>query len=144
MWMDDVQPVSPRMRIDKWLWAARFFKTRSLAAKAVEGGKVKLNGVRVKPARELRPGDRLWVHVGVYEWDLTVLALSDRRGPASEARALYHEDETSRTRREQQLRERRLLARPGAEMKGRPTKKSRRLIHRFTEGLGQDEPGNLG
>ena len=130
-----MRQTSPRVRIDKWLWAARFFKTRSLATQAVEGGKVKLNGVRVKPARELRPGDRLHVQVGEYEWDLTVLTLSERRGPATEARTLYLEDETSRARREQQQRERRLYASPGGEMKGRPTKKSRRLIHRFTEGL---------
>ena len=123
------------MRIDKWLWAARFFKTRSLATQAVQGGKVKLNGVRVKPARELRPGDRLHVQVGEYGWDLTVLALSERRGPATEARTLYLEDEASRARREQQLTERGLYTRPGGEMKGRPTKKSRRLIHRFTEDL---------
>lgn len=130
-----MQQTSPRVRIDKWLWAARFFKTRSLATQAVEGGKVKLNGVRVKPARQLGPGDRLRVHVGEYEWDITVLALSDRRGPAREARALYQEEETSRARREQQMRERCLHASPGREIKGRPTKRSRRLIHRFTEGL---------
>lgn len=123
------------MRIDKWLWAARFFKTRSLATKAVEGGKVKLNGGRVKPAKELRPGDRLHVQIGETEWDLTVLALSERRGPATEARALYQEDEASRARREQQVLERRLYASPGGEMKGRPTKRARRLIHRLTEGL---------
>ncbi len=131
-----MQQTPPRVRIDKWLWAARFFKTRSLATQAVEGGKVKLNGARVKPARELRPGDRLQVHIGAYVWDITVLALSDRRGPASEARALYEEDETSRARREQDIRERRLTASPRGERRGRPTKKSRRLIHRFTEGLG--------
>lgn len=130
-----MQPTSPRLRIDKWLWAARFFKTRSLASRAVEGGKVKLNDVRVKPSKELKVGDRLRVHIGPYEWDITVVALSERRGPASETRALYLEDEESRARRERQVRERSLHASPGAEMKGRPTKKSRRQIHRFTEGL---------
>lgn len=130
-----MQQTLSRVRIDKWLWAARFFKTRSLATQAVEGGKVKLNGVRVKPSRELRSGDRLQVHVGEHEWVLTVLSLSERRGPATEARTLYQEDETSRARREQGQRERRLHASPGGDLKGRPTKKSRRLIHRFTEGL---------
>jgi len=129
-----MQPSPPRMRIDKWLWAARFFKTRSLATQAVEGGKVKLNGTRVKPAKEIRPGDRILIHIGSYVWDVTVLALSDRRGPAPEARCLYAEDEASRLRRQQQLAERRLLANPGAGLKGRPTKRSRRLIHRFTAG----------
>ncbi len=122
------------MRIDKWLWAARFFKTRTLATQAVEGGKVKLDGVRVKPAKEVRPGDRLQVQVGEYAWDLTVVSLSDRRGPATEARTLYQEDETSRARREQQQRDRGLHASPGGDLRGRPTKKSRRLIRRFTEG----------
>ncbi|MGQ9685216.1 MAG: RNA-binding S4 domain-containing protein [Thiobacillaceae bacterium] len=130
-----MHPTPPRVRVDKWLWAARFFKTRSLATKAVEGGKVKLNGDRVKPSKELKPGDRLLVHIGTYEWDITVVALSDRRGPASEARTLYLEDEKSRARRERQVRERRLHASPGEGLKGRPTKKSRRQIHRFTEGL---------
>ncbi|MCS6786601.1 MAG: RNA-binding S4 domain-containing protein [Thiobacillaceae bacterium] len=124
------------MRIDKWLWAARFYKSRSLARQAVEGGKVRVNGDRVKPSRVLRPGDRLLIHIGVYEWDVTVLALSDRRGPASEARQLYLEDEASRLRRQAQVAERRLLGSPGAQPKGRPTKKSRRMIHRFTQAEG--------
>jgi ribosome-associated heat shock protein Hsp15 len=123
-----------RVRIDKWLWAARFFKTRSLATQAVEGGKVRVGGERVKPGKEVRPGDRVQVQLGEYQWDLTVLALSDRRGPATVARSLYREDEASRERRERQQAERRLLAEPGAGVKGRPTKKARRQIRRFTEG----------
>lgn len=129
------EPAPPeRVRLDKWLWAARFFKTRSLASQAVEGGKVKLNGARTKPSKVLKPGDRLLIHIGSYAWDITVLALSERRGPASEARSLYAEDETSLRQRQQQVAERRLLANPGAEHKGRPTKRARRQIHRFTQG----------
>ncbi|MFN3594695.1 MAG: RNA-binding S4 domain-containing protein [Thiobacillaceae bacterium] len=123
-----------RVRLDKWLWAARFYKTRSLATQAVEGGKVKLNGARTKPSKELKPGDRLLIHIGSYAWDITVLALSDRRGAASEARKLYVEDEASRLERQRQVAERRLQASPGADLKGRPTKRARRQIHRFTRG----------
>lgn len=121
-----------KLRIDKWLWAARFFKTRSLASQAVEGGRVRLNGERAKPSKEVRPGDRLVVHIGESEWQVAVLALSDRRGPAEQARTLYAEDEASRQRREEQAAERRLCHNPAAELKGRPTKRDRRMIHRFT------------
>ncbi|MGB8437426.1 MAG: RNA-binding S4 domain-containing protein, partial [Burkholderiales bacterium] len=88
-----------RLRIDKWLWAARFFKTRSLAAQAVEGGRIQLNGQRVKPAREVKPGDELVIHIGALEWVIEVRTLSSRRGPAPEAQALYAESEASRQRR---------------------------------------------
>lgn len=123
-----------RVRLDKWLWAARFYKTRSLAALAVEGGKVKLNGARSKPSKALKPGDRLHINIGGYTWDVIVLKLSDRRGPASQARELYAEDEASRLERQLQVAERRLQANPGADLKGRPTKRARRQIHRFTQG----------
>ncbi|NWG87007.1 MAG: RNA-binding S4 domain-containing protein [Hydrogenophilaceae bacterium] len=122
-----------RLRIDKWLWAARFFKTRSLASQAVEGGKVKLNGERAKPSKELKPGDRLLVQIGGYEWDVVVAQLSDRRGPAELARTLYVEDAASHARRQQQVAERKAAADPGQAIKGRPTKRDRRLIHRFTD-----------
>ncbi len=122
-----------RLRIDKWLWAARFFKTRSLAAQAVEGGRVRVNGERVKPAKEVRPGDRLLIHAGEQEWAITVAALADRRGPAPVARTLYEEDAASRERREARAAERRVSAEPAAGLRGRPTKKGRRQIHRFTE-----------
>ena len=89
-----------RLRIDKWLWAARFFKTRSLAAQAVDGGRVRLNGVRVKPAKEVRPGDELTVHIGELEWVIDVRALSARRGPAPAARQLYEERAESAARRQ--------------------------------------------
>jgi ribosome-associated heat shock protein Hsp15 len=121
-----------RMRLDKWLWAARFFKTRSLATQAIGNGRVKLNGDRVKPARELRPGDRLELHLGEFVWTLTVLGLSMQRGPAPVAQKLYEEDPGSCARRQQQVAERKLAENPAAEIKGRPTKRDRRQIHRFT------------
>lgn len=121
-----------RMRLDKWLWAARFFKTRSLAIQAIENGRVKIDGARVKPAREVKPGDRVELHVGESDWTLTVRALSMQRGPAPVARTLYEEDADSRMRRERQHAERRLAANPAAVIKGRPTKRDRRQIHRFT------------
>jgi ribosome-associated heat shock protein Hsp15 len=124
-----------KVRIDKWLWAARFFKTRSLANQAVEGGRVKLNGERCKPAKEVRVGDRLLVHVGDFEWELAVLGLSDKRGPATVARGLYEELEHSLARRQAQLEERRMQLNPAAALKGRPTKKDRRRIRGFKESL---------
>jgi ribosome-associated heat shock protein Hsp15 len=121
------------MRIDKWLWAARFFKSRSLAIQAIEHGRVKLNGERVKPARELRPGDRLELHVGDLDWTVTVCGLSMQRGPAPVAQRLYEEDLASQASRQQGISERKLAAHPAMEIKGRPTKRDRRQIHRFTE-----------
>lgn len=124
-----------RVRIDKWLWAARFFKTRSLATQAVEGGRVRLNGERCKPAKEVRMGDRLLVHIGELEWEITILALSDKRGPATAARSMYEESESSRARRQAHMEERRMQLNPAAALKGRPTKKDRRRIRRFSESL---------
>ncbi|MEW5967417.1 MAG: RNA-binding S4 domain-containing protein [Pseudomonadota bacterium] len=121
-----------RMRLDKWLWAARFFRTRSLATQAIEHGRVKLNGERVKPAREVKPGDRLDVHQGECDWTLTVRALSLQRGPAPVAQTLYAEDAASLARRQQQALERKLSAGAQVASKGRPTKRDRRQIHRFT------------
>ncbi len=126
--VDSVQ----RVRIDKWLWAARFFKSRSLAARAVEGGRVKLNGERVKPARELNIGDELAIRIGELEWVVSVALLADRRGPAEAARRLYAETEASRSRRLEAARK--LHAGPVREERGRPTKRDRRMIRRFTEG----------
>ena len=123
-----------RVRIDKWLWAARFFKTRSLASKAVDGGKVKLNGERVKPAKDVKPGDELLILVGELEWTVGVTALSERRGPAEAARQLYAESESSQARRMAAIEMRRLQAVPLREEGGRPSKRDRRLIRRFTEG----------
>ena len=122
-----------RMRLDKWLWAARFFKTRSLATQAIDNGRVKLNGERVKPARDVKPGDRLDIHLGEMDWTLTVRALAMQRGPAPVAQALYQEDPASQVRRQRQADDRKLAANPAATIKGRPTKRDRRQIHRFTD-----------
>lgn len=133
---DQVQSNTSRldkMRLDKWLWAARFFKTRSLASQAIEQGRVKLAGERVKPAREVRAGDRLNLHVGDFDWTIVVRALSMQRGPAPVAQALYEEDPDSHARRQQEVSERKLAVNPAAAIKGRPTKRDRRLIHRFTD-----------
>ena len=116
------------MRLDKWLWAARFFKTRSLAQKAVAGGRVHLNGDRTKPAHEVKAGDRVDVRVGDWRWEIKVRALSERRGPAEEARKLYDETAESRAERERRGDLRRWGTEPAATLKGRPTKRDRRLL----------------
>ena len=121
------------MRIDKWLWAARFFKTRSLALAAIENGRVKVDGQRVKPAREIKPGDRLAIRIGDHEWLLTIRGLSMQRGTAPVAQQLYEEDADSHARRQAQVRDRKLTAAPEAGIKGRPTKRDRRRIHRLTD-----------
>ena len=121
-----------KMRLDKWLWAARFFKTRSLATQAIEHGQVKLNGERVKPAREVKSGDRLDIHIGDFDWTLTVRALSIQRGPAPVAQLLYEEDPASHARRQQWVSDRKLNVNPATAIRGRPTKRDRRQIHRFT------------
>lgn len=123
-----------RLRIDKWLWAARFFKTRSLAAQAVEGGRVRVDGERVKPAKELKPGDVLTVHLGEFECVVEVRVLSARRGPAAEARTLYVEGEESRLRREAIMAARKLEPEPGFGLRGRPTKRDRRMLRKLTGG----------
>lgn len=121
-----------RVRVDKWLWVARFFKTRSLAAQAVEGGRVQLNGQRVKPAREVKPGDALVIHIGALEWVIEVRKLSSRRGPAPEAQTLYAESDVSRQRRFEAVAARKLASAPVRSEKGRPTKRDRRQLRRFT------------
>ena len=121
------------MRIDKWLWAARFYKTRGIAQAAVTGGKVKVNGERVKPAKTLATGDKLAIRIGELEWLIEVKALSERRGPAEAARKLYEEDEASRALRVAQVADRRAQASGWGERKGRPTKRERREIDRWRE-----------
>ena len=122
-----------RIRIDKWLWAARFFKTRSLATDAVDGGKVLVADERVKPSRAVKPGDLLSIRIGPYTWHVTVLGLSDRRGPAPEAQKLYRESDESRVAREA-LADQIRASRPVNPLhKGRPTKKVRREMDRFQE-----------
>ena len=120
-----------QVRLDKWLWAARFFKTRALAAEAVEGGKVELNGEKPKRAKQVRPGDQLRLRLGPYEHLLTVRAVSERRGPASVAVTLYQEDPEGRRRREL-LAEQHRLAPPAFDFgEGKPSKKQRRDIRRL-------------
>ncbi len=131
-------PVAARLRVDKWLWAARFFKTRGLAQEAVEGGRVRfvvagVVGDRIKASREVRLDDMLQIQVGDLVWLVTVRGLSDKRGPAPVARQLYEETPQSLVQRLAQIETRRTLAEPSSGLKGRPTKKDRRQIHRFTE-----------
>jgi ribosome-associated heat shock protein Hsp15 len=120
-----------RVRLDKWLWAARFFKTRALAAEAVEGGKVQVNGDRPKRARPVQPGDELRIRLGPYEHVVLVRALSGRRGPAAAAAALYEETEASRMAREERSVQLKSLHSLFGPEKGRPTKKDRREIERL-------------
>jgi ribosome-associated heat shock protein Hsp15 len=123
-----------RMRLDKWLWAARFYKTRALAAEAVEGGKVHLNGQRTKPGKEIRVGSRLQISRDGLEWQIEVAVLPKQRRPAAEARNFYTEDEQSRQRREQAseaLRAARLAS--PLQTTSKPNKRDRRLIHRFKQ-----------
>jgi ribosome-associated heat shock protein Hsp15 len=115
------------MRIDKWLWAARFFKTRSLAQQAIAAGKVKLNDERVKPAHEIKVGDA----VVARQWYVQVKALSDRRGPAEEAKKLYEETVEGRAERERRNDLRRWGTEPARSLRGRPTKRDRRLLERL-------------
>ena len=121
------------LRLDKWLWAARFFKTRSLAKDAIEGGKVRVNGQAVKPAKEVRAGDELAIQIGEQQWAVVVRGLNEMRRPASEARLLYEETPESAARRERALEQRKLAPMPGADIKGRPSKRAGRLIRRFSE-----------
>ena len=123
-----------RVRIDKWLWAARFFKTRALAQAAVVAGKVRVDGERVKPAKEVRAGAALTVRVGEFEWAVTITALAERRGAAEDARKLYAENPESIARRIAQIADRKAMGRLAGERKGRPTKRERRQIIRFREG----------
>ncbi|RTZ77930.1 MAG: hypothetical protein DSZ01_06035 [Gammaproteobacteria bacterium] len=123
-----------RMRLDKWLWAARFFKTRKLAAEAVQGGHVHLNGQRTKPGKEVQVGSRLSISKNGLEWEIKVLELPKQRRPAREAAGFYREEESSRRRREEVLAMRRAeRAATPLRTEGRPSKRDRRLIHRFKQ-----------
>ena len=119
------------VRLDKWLWAARFFKTRSLATAAVDAGDVRLGRDRVKPARDVKPGDLLQVRRGDDAMDVVVVALSDVRGPAPVAQRLYEETEESRRRRAAAAERRSLAREPALDIKGRPTKRDGRTLRRF-------------
>jgi ribosome-associated heat shock protein Hsp15 len=116
------------VRIDKWLWAARFFTTRGAATEAVLGGRVHVNGVRVKPAKDVHVADTVEVTIGATRRTVEVLAVADRRGPATVAATLYAETAASLAAREQLAAERRLARPPGADLAGRPTKLDRRRL----------------
>ena len=122
-----------KVRLDKWLWAARFFKTRQLAAEAINGGKVHLNGQRTKPGKEVKIGNHLRIHKGSLEWDIEIKVLATQRRPAVEARTFYEETEASFLHRQElteQIRAQKAMEpRP---LKGKMNKKDRRMIHRFT------------
>jgi ribosome-associated heat shock protein Hsp15 len=120
------------VRLDKWLWAARFFKTRSLAQQAIAAGRVKLSDARVKPSHPVKASDCLLIRIGDFEWQVVVKALSDKRGPAEVARKLYEETEASRLERQRRQDLRRWGAEPANALKGRPTKRDRRRIDDFT------------
>lgn len=124
------------MRLDKWLWAARFFKTRALAVEAIDGGRVSVDGERVKPAKEVRVGDSISIRRPPFEFAIVVKSLSDKRGPAAIAAALYAETDESRARRAAIAAE--MKAQPQPRFKGRPTKKTRRDYERWLRS-GDDE-----
>jgi ribosome-associated heat shock protein Hsp15 len=117
-----------RVRIDKWLWAARFFKTRGAATEAVAGGRVHVNDVRAKPSKEVAVGDVVEVMVGEVPWTVIVRGLADKRGPAPVAQALYEETPDSRAGRERRAADRRFARPVGADLGARPTKRDRRRI----------------
>ncbi len=136
--MDCYLAEADSIRIDKWLWAARFFKTRSLAADAVNGGKVHVNGQRCKPGKDIKVGDVVTVSKDQYTWEIQVTDLNKQRRPAKEAVLLYHEDEASTRKRQQQIemekQQKALL--PSSEREHKPNKKQRRQIHRFKQDFG--------
>jgi ribosome-associated heat shock protein Hsp15 len=129
-----MEPDSP-VRLDKWLWAARFFKTRSQASDAVEGGKIEVNGEKPKRSRTIRPGDRIRIRLGPYEHQVTVRAVAQKRGSAAIAAELFLEDPGSLAARERLAEQHRLAAQlQGGESRGRPSKKDRRDLERWRKG----------
>jgi ribosome-associated heat shock protein Hsp15 len=128
-----------RIRIDKWLWAARFFKTRTLAADAVDFGRVRVDDERVKPAREARVGDRVEMQVGGVRFEFVIRALSAQRGPAPVAQQLYEETADSRLRRERRRELLRYGAEPARSIKGRPTKREGRLLRSARASASDDD-----
>ena len=129
--MADGQQLTAHIRLDRWLWAARLFKTRALAARAIAAGKVQVNGARAKAAKAVHAGDRVRVRKAPYEFQLVVRGLSERRGPASEAAVLYEETAESRAVRDALAAQLKAIPTPIYRGKGRPTKKDRRAIERW-------------
>lgn len=127
----DAGDAGERLRLDKWLWAARFFKTRTLASDAIEAGRIHLNDARAKPSREVKAGDRVDIQTAEVRYTVVVQSLSSRRGPAEEARRLYRETEESLRKREDERERRRLAPEPTQLLHGRPTKTQRREIDRM-------------
>jgi ribosome-associated heat shock protein Hsp15 len=123
-----------KLRIDKWLWAARFFRTRSLAADAVEKGRVRIGGAAVKPAKDVRVGDLVEIEIERFVWKVEVLGVCDVRGPASVAQTLYVETAESKAKRQAEQERRKVYHEPAAALHGRPTKRDRRTIDRFSGG----------
>jgi ribosome-associated heat shock protein Hsp15 len=124
-----------KARVDKWLWAARFFKTRSLATDAVAGGRVHVNGERVKPAKEVRAGDTVEITIGTTRWTVVVRDVAEKRGPASVAQTLYEETpESAEARRQHALERRFQSAPPGGDLGERPTKQARRRLDALRRG----------
>ncbi|RKP48624.1 RNA-binding S4 domain-containing protein [Pararobbsia silviterrae] len=123
-----------RLRIDKWLWAARFFKTRTLAADAVGKAHVRINGDAVKTAKEVRVGDLVTIEIERLRWEVEVLGICDVRGPASVAQTLYAETPESLRARTAELERRKTFHEPAADLHGRPTKRDRRIIDRYSGG----------
>jgi ribosome-associated heat shock protein Hsp15 len=129
----EFEQIAEPIRIDKWLWAARFFRTRALAAAAVTGGKIEVNGAHAKPSRIMRLGDKLNIRRGPSEWTVVVRGLAKLRGPATEAQRLYEETTESIRRREAAAAQFKFERPPEFNTPGRPSKKDRRAVLRFTK-----------
>jgi ribosome-associated heat shock protein Hsp15 len=121
-----------RLRIDKWLWAARFFKTRSLASDAVEKGRVRIGGANVKPSKDVRVGDLVEIEIEHVLWQVNVLGICEVRGPAPIAQTLYAETDTGREKRVAESERRKTYREPAAALQGRPTKRDRRIIDKLS------------
>jgi len=130
--MSKQKPALEKQRLDKWLWAARFYKTRRLSSEAISGGKVHVNQQRAKPSKDIQPNDRLQISKNGYSWEVTIIGLNAQRRPAVEAVQLYQEDEQSLARRQAQIALNKDMY-ASAPQSDRPNKKQRRQIHRFKQ-----------
>jgi ribosome-associated heat shock protein Hsp15 len=128
---EDVEPAPGRVRFDKWLWAARFYRTRSLAAQAIQAGQARIDDARVKPSHPVKEGQQVLLRRSALLWKVTIVALSERRGAAPAAALLYAEDPESRVAREAEIARRKALAATHPTSEGRPTKRDRRRLQDF-------------